>query len=184
MSTPSKYFEVTLRVDQAAALNKVLDDNTLTHLTTGIGSLCVISKKEAKMLRGLRSQIDVEMADRCQDDVNAVRSSDQSPSNNECEPEHPTDCCEADGEVKGKHWLGKVKEGKFRPSSNNVRGKENTTTTTILCWDHCRSCNQSQNRFWVKTLAEFEKHRAEKLKHLCSFCNERLVSYNEKTNPS
>ncbi len=55
--------------------------------------------------------------------------------------------------------------------------------TTILCWDHCHACSRSQNRFWIKTLAEFGGLCAEKLKHRCSFCNGRLVSYNEKTDP-
>lgn len=109
MKTAHKYFEITLRVDQAAALLKLLDDVTMAYLTPAVGSLCVISHREACALRGLRSQIDIEMAQRCQDDVDAVRSSDQSSSDDEREPEHPTDSIEADGEVTGKYWLGKNK---------------------------------------------------------------------------
>jgi len=50
----------------------------------------------------------------------------------------------------------------------------------IMCWDHCNTCNKSQNRFWVKDVVQFEKERAETLGHKCSFCGGLLVSYSEK----
>lgn len=48
---------------------------------------------------------------------------------------------------------------------------------STMCWDHCLSCDLSQNRFWVDNNEHFEKQRAETLNHKCGFCGGELVSY-------
>ncbi len=103
MKTTSKYFEITLRVDQAAALLKMLDEEMLW---VWCHERRVGTKQEVKILRGLRSQIDIELSRRRQDDVDAAQTMDSSSSGNEREQEHPTDAVDVDGEVQGKHWLG------------------------------------------------------------------------------
>ena len=50
---------------------------------------------------------------------------------------------------------------------------------SIVCWDHCTACGRSQNRFWVKNKKQFEKERAEKLLHCCTFCKGKLTSHME-----
>jgi len=105
-NTASKYFDITIRIDQVVALVKVLEERCVLDNLVGGG---VITKQESRVLKVLRTQIDIELSDRRQDDVAAVQSMDSSSSDNERELEHPTDAVNVDGEVQGRYWLGKEK---------------------------------------------------------------------------
>ena len=45
------------------------------------------------------------------------------------------------------------------------------------CWDHCKTCGRSQNRFEATTKQQFRDERVETLGHRCQFCGGKMKSY-------